>query len=175
MHQAGAEPLVTHDQGRGGGQAPFRCTIRYIKEETDIDYEKAITVAAGQDRVWEVLSDIERWPERITTYEEVRRLDDGALRVGSRARVKQKGLAAGDWEVSELDEGTRFTWASRQPGVHIVGRHTVSSDPDGSTRLTLVVEQTGWMSGLVSLLLGRKIRSYVDLEAAGLKAAAEAA
>ena len=140
-----------------------------------MEYEKSLTVAAEPAQVWQVLSDIERWPERITTYEEVRRLDDGALRVGSRAHVKQKGLAAGDWEVSELVEETTFTWASRQPGVRIVGRHTVSTDADGHTRLTLVLEQSGWLSGVVSMALGRKVREYVDLEAEALKAAAEAA
>ncbi len=140
-----------------------------------MEYQKSVTIATDPERVWKVLSDIERWPERISTYEEVRRLDDGDLRVGSRAHVKQKGLAAGDWEVSELVEDSTFTWSSRQPGVRIVGRHTVSTDADGTTRLTLVLEQSGWLSGLVSLALGRKVREYVDLEAEALKAAAEAA
>jgi len=140
-----------------------------------MEYEKSLTVAADPARVWKVLSDIERWPERITTYEEVRLLDDRGLQVGGRAHVKQKGLKAGEWEVSELVEDRTFTWVSRQAGVRIVGRHTVSIDADGQTRLTLVLEQSGWLSGLVTLALGRKVREYVDLEAAALKAAAEAA
>ncbi len=140
-----------------------------------MEYEKSLTVAARPAQVWEVLSDIERWPERITTYEEVRLLDEGDLRVGSRAHVKQKGLKSGEWQVSELVEDRTFTWASHQPGVRIVGRHTVSTDDDGRTRLTLVLEQSGWLSGLVTLALGRKVREYVDLEAEALKVAAEAA
>ena len=140
-----------------------------------MEYTKAVPVAADAERVWKVLSDFERWPERISTYEEVCRLDDGDLRVGSRAHVKQKGLAAGDWEVTELDAGSRFTWASRQPGVRLVGRHVVSADGSGSTTLTLTIEQTGFLSPLITLLLGRKVRRYVDLEAEALKVAAEAA
>ena len=140
-----------------------------------MEYQKSLTVAAEPARVWQVLSDIERWPERITTYQEVRRLDDGDLSVGSRARVKQKGLAVGEWEVSELVPGRTFTWTSQQPGVRIVGRHHVTTDPAGATRLTLVLEQSGWLSGVVTLLLGRKVREYVDLEAEALKVAAEAA
>jgi len=140
-----------------------------------MNYRKSLTVDAEPARVWEVLRDIERWPERISTYQEVRRLDDGDLRVGSRARVKQKGLAAGEWEVSELVEGTTFTWSSRQPGVHIVGRHQVTTDDDGTSRLTLELEQSGWLSGVVTVFLGRKVREYVDLEAEALKGAAEAA
>ena len=38
-----------------------------------------------------------------------------------------------------------------------------------------MLEQSGWLSGVVSLALGRKVREYVDLEAEALKAAAEAA
>jgi carbon monoxide dehydrogenase subunit G len=140
-----------------------------------MEYEKSVAVAAEPARAWAVLSDLERWPARIPTYEEVRRLDDGDLRVGSRAFVKQKGLVAGEWEVSELVDGRTFTWACRQPGVRIVGRHHVTTDAAGATRLTVVLEQTGWLSGLVSMLMGRKIKRYVDLEAEALKEAAEAA
>jgi carbon monoxide dehydrogenase subunit G len=140
-----------------------------------MEYRKSITVAAEPARIWEVLSDLERWPERIPTYEELHRLDDGDLQVGSRAHVKQKGLAAGDWEVSELVEGETFTWHSRQPGVHIVARHHVTPESDGTSRLTLELEQSGWLSGAVTVFLGRKVRQYVDLEAEALKDAAEAA
>jgi carbon monoxide dehydrogenase subunit G len=140
-----------------------------------MEYRKSLTVAAEPARVWEVLSDLERWPERIPTYQELRRLDDGELRVGSRAHVKQKGLAAGEWEVSELDEGETFRWTSRQPGVRLVGRHHVTPESDGTSRLTLELEQNGWLSGVVTLFWGRKVREYVDLEAEALKDAAEAA
>ncbi len=140
-----------------------------------MEYTRTVPVKADAGRVWKVLSDLERWPDRISTYEEVRRLDDGDLRVGSRAHVKQKGLAAGEWEVTELVEGARFTWASRQPGIRLVARHVVSPHEDGTTTVTLTIEQTGWLSGLVTLLLGRKVRRYVDVEAEALKVAAESA
>ncbi len=87
-------------------------------------YENTTPVGAEPARVWEMLSDVERWPERIATYEEVRLHESGALRVGSRAHVKQKGLAAGEWEVTELTDGTSFTWTNRHPGVRSLGRHT---------------------------------------------------
>ena len=40
------------------------------------------------------------------------------------------------------------------------------------SRLTLQLELTGWASGLVGVLLGRKSRAYVDLECARLTAVA---
>jgi Polyketide cyclase / dehydrase and lipid transport len=122
--------------------------------------------------MWAVLSEVERWPEWIEVYEEVRRDGSGALALGESIHVKQKGLAAGDWTVTERDEGRVFAWESRQPGVTIVGRHVVAADPDGGSRLTLALEMSGWMSGPVGALLGRKSRAYVDLECARLTAVA---
>jgi polyketide cyclase/dehydrase/lipid transport protein len=135
-------------------------------------YETSGTTAVEPSRLWAVVADVERWPEWIEVYEEVRRTSSGPLTMGATARVKQRGLAAGDWTVTELDEGRVFTWESRQPGVHIVGRHVVSAEPTGGSRLTLQLEMTGWMSGPLSLLLGRRSRAYVDLECARLSAVA---
>jgi hypothetical protein len=92
--------------------------------------------------------------------------------VGAIAHVKQKGLAAGDWTVTELEEGRVFAWESRQPGVRLVGRHVVGAEPSGGSRLTLQMEMSGWLSGVTGVLLGRKVRSYVDLECARLTAVA---
>lgn len=137
-------------------------------------YETSRTTAAPPSGLWEVLSDVERWPDRIEVYEEVRRAESGPMRIGGSAHVKQRGLAAGDWTVTGLDEGRVFAWESRQPGVRTVGRHVVTGTPEGGSRLTLQLEQTGPLAGFVGLLLGRKVRSYVDLECTRLcEAAAE--
>jgi hypothetical protein len=122
--------------------------------------------------MWAVLSDVERWPEWIEVYEEVRRGEAGALTLGDTTHVKQKGLAAGDWTITELDEGREFVWESRQPGVRIVGRHVVTPEPEGGSRLTLGLEMSGWLSGPIGAMLGKKSRSYVDLECARLAAVA---
>jgi hypothetical protein len=135
-------------------------------------YETSTTTSAEPARLWAVVSDVEKWPEWIEVYEEVRRRGSGELTLGDTAHVKQKGLAAGDWTVTELEEGRVFAWESRQPGVRIVGRHLVEDEPIGGSRLTLTLEMTGWASGLVGVLMGRKSRAYVDLECARLTAVA---
>jgi uncharacterized membrane protein len=137
-------------------------------------YERTTVVGAEPGRVWEMLTDVERWPARIKVYQSVERLDDGPLQVGARTKVKQDKLAAGVWEVTELVPGESFVWTSAQPGVRLVGQHSVSAEPGGGARLTLAFEQSGPLSWLVTLLLGRLVRRYVDLEGAALKAAAEA-
>jgi len=135
-------------------------------------YETSTTTSAEPARLWAVLSDVETWPEWIEVYEEVRRTGSGELMLGDTVHVKQKGLTAGDWTVTELEEGRVFAWESRQPGVRIIGRHLVDSEPTGGSRLTLQLEMSGWASGLVGVLLGRKSRAYVDLECARLTAVA---
>jgi hypothetical protein len=44
----------------------------------------------------------------------------------------------------------------------------VSAEPGGGSRLTLQLEITGWLSGVVDALVGRKSRAYVDVECARL-------
>ena len=135
-------------------------------------YQTSTTTAAEPSRLWAVLSDVERWPEWIEVYEEVRRTATGPLSVGEQVRVKQRGLAGGDWTVSEVEEGRVFAWTSRQPGVRLEARHVVSAEPDGGSRLLLELSMTGWLSGVVGALMGRKVRSYVDLEGTRLTAVA---
>jgi hypothetical protein len=135
-------------------------------------YETSTTTTAAPDRMWAVLTDVERWPEWIEVYEEVRRSGSRELAAGDSAHVKQRGLAAGDWTVTELDAGRSFAWESTQPGVRIVGRHLVGGEPDGGSRLTLQLEMTGALSGVMGVLLGRRSRSYVDLECSRLAAVA---
>jgi hypothetical protein len=135
-------------------------------------YETSTTTSAEPARLWAVVADVEKWPEWIDVYEYVRPDQQGPMRLGHTARVKQRGLAAGTWTVTELDEGKVFAWESRQPGVRLLGRHVVTAEPGGGSRLTLQLEQSGWLSGLVTALMGGKVRRYVDLECARLAAVA---
>jgi hypothetical protein len=135
-------------------------------------YETSTVTPAEPDRLWAVVKDVARWPEWVDVYDLVRPESAGPMAVGDRFHVKQRGLAAGDWTVTELEEGRVFTWESRQPGVRITGRHVVSTEPGGGSRLRLGLEMTGWASGITNVLLGKKARRYVDLECARLPAVA---
>ena len=135
-------------------------------------YETSTTSPAEPARPWAVLSDVEKWTEWIEVYEEVTRRETGPLAVGDHAHVKQRGLAAGDWIVTEVDEGRAFTWESRQPGVRLVGWHAVKPEPGGGSRLDLGFEMGGPLSGLIGALMARKVRRYVDLEGVRLTAVA---
>ena len=136
-------------------------------------FRHAVTIAASPARVWAVVTDVERWPERIPTVDTVERLEPGPLRVGSRTRLRQPRLPEAVWTVTELDEGTSFTWQSRSPGITINAGHHVEPQ-DGGSRLELSVAVTGPLSSIGWLVTRSLTRMYVETEAASIKQAAEA-
>ncbi len=131
------------------------------------------TTTADLARTWAVLTDVTTWPRWTRSMTSVERLDEGALRVGSRAKAKQPGMPPMTWHVDELRDNEVFTWSAKTPGVHTTGVHRLTANPDGTTEITLEIEQRGPLAGVVNLLTGARTRRYLGLEAAGLKAAAE--
>ena len=134
--------------------------------------QHTVTIAAPPERVWAVVADVERWPERIPTVDAVERLDAGPLAVGSRTRLQQPRLATAVWTVTDLTDGSSFTWESRSPGVTVTGAHAVEPHPDGS-RLTLSVTVSGPLAAAGWLMTRSLTKRYVETEAASIKKAAE--
>jgi uncharacterized protein YndB with AHSA1/START domain len=134
--------------------------------------ERSIEIAASPARVWEVMSDAARWPEWTASVTDVRLLDAGPLRVGSRARIVQPKLPPAEFTVTELVPGTRFTWATGSWFARAVARHEVVPSPAGA-RATLSVEFGGLVGGLAGRAYRRLTLEYLDLEAEGLKARSE--
>ena len=132
-----------------------------------------VEVAAPVERVWEVLSDIDRWSEWTESVTSARRLDEGPLRTGSRAELSQPRIPKGVWTVTDVEPGRSFTWEQSGPGVRTTAHHRLEPLPDGGTRVHLVVEQSGWLGNLVGRLYARLTDRYLATESAGLKARAE--
>ncbi|MEU9888970.1 SRPBCC family protein [Sphaerisporangium sp. NPDC051011] len=137
-------------------------------------FESAVTIAAGPERVWEVFSDVERWPEWTETVTSVALAEPGPLKVGSRAKIKQPKLLTAVWEVTELVEGEYFVWVSRSPGIRVTGGHWVEATPDGTVARS-TIDQEGPLSPLIARLTGKLTTRYLALEAQGFKARSERA
>ena len=119
-----------------------------------------------------MIVDVESWPQRIPTVEAVERLDAGSLAVGSRTRLQQPRLPTAVWTVTELADGSSYTWESSSPGVTVTASHLVEPHPDGS-RLTLAVSVSGPMSWIGWLFTRSLTKRYVETEAVSIKRAAE--
>ena len=137
-------------------------------------FEATIGVSAPPERVFDVYSDVERWPDWTQSVTSVERLDHGPLQVGSRARVKQPRLPVAVWEVTELVPGRSFTWVARGPGIVTTGSHAVTREANGErVKVTASLEQGGVLGPLLGLLTKRLTNRYLDIEVRGLKAHCE--
>ena len=136
-------------------------------------FEASIDVAAPAQRVFDVYTDVERWPEWTDSVTSVQLLDAGPLRVGSRARIKQPRLPTAEWEVVELVPGRSFSWTARGPGVRTTGHHMIAGE-DGAVTVTAALEQAGPLGPVIGLVTKGLTERYLQMEVRGLKARCEA-
>jgi uncharacterized membrane protein len=131
--------------------------------------ETVVDIDAPPERVWQIMSDVERWPEWTASVERAERLDEGPLSVGSRARLKQPKFPPVVWEVTDLQPGRSFSWTAKNVGVTSVGRHEIAPRGDSGSRVALSLRQEGPLAPLLALLTSKLTRRYVETEAQGLK------
>ena len=136
-------------------------------------FEQSVDIGASQQRVWDVLTDLEAWPQRIETVDVVELLTPAPIGVGSQARLKQPRLPEGTWEVTAWEAPSFFEWRQKASGVTTVAGHRIEPLDAGRSRLALTLE----MRGLPAELFGRIYRGltnrYMSLEAEGMRRAAE--
>jgi uncharacterized protein YndB with AHSA1/START domain len=139
-----------------------------------VQFEYSIDINAAPERVWAVMTDVERWPEWTASMSEVRLVEGDRLALGARVRVRQPRLPASMLEVTELEPGRGFTWRAASPGVNFVGKHEIASVGTGVT-VTLSAQFSGPLAGIVGLFTSGMTRRYVKMEAEGLKRRSEGA
>ena len=135
-------------------------------------FATSVDIAASPQRVWEVMSDIDRWHEWTPSITRITRLRGAAFAVGTRALGRQPKLPPAIWKITAIEPGRSFTWVSRAPGLVVVARHSVEPAPLGA-HATLSVEISGMFGGLWARLTRTLTEKYLALEAAGLKARSE--
>jgi hypothetical protein len=133
----------------------------------------SILIDAPTDLVWLLTTDITGWHAYTPTVQSVERLDDGALRVGSRARIKQPGQRPAVWTVTRLDDVCHeFRWQTHRRGLSIIGSHRVHAEGAGCSN-TLELEATGPLARPFALLVGPLLRRALRTENTGLKTEAQ--
>jgi uncharacterized membrane protein len=133
----------------------------------------SIEIDAPAPVVWQVFSDVERWPEWTASVTRLDPLDGPGLGVGKRFAIKQPRMPRLVWEVTELAEGASWAWVQRSAGGLTLARHEVNPITDDRTRVQQEIDQRGWIGALVGRLMVRMTKRYLELEAHGLKARSE--
>ena len=135
-------------------------------------FEKSIEIDASQQRVWDVLSDLEAWPQRIETVDTVEPLMPAPMTKGSRVRLRQPKLPEGTWDITVWDAPSYFEWTQKTSGITSVAGHRVEALGEVRARLTLTLDMRGFLIPVALFYKGLTNR-YMNLEAEGMKRAVE--
>lgn len=134
-------------------------------------YKTCVVINRPQTHVWRVLSALEEWPQWTPTMTSVRCLSGRG--VGAVYEVRQPGLPKSHLTITDWNEGQSFTWVAREKPSSTVADHVLTTIDENHTEATLTISMSGPMVALVWMLWGRKIRRFVDTEAASLKSRVE--
>ncbi len=123
--------------------------------------QRSLTIDAPPAKVYEAFVDLSRWLEWNPHFREVKPLTEGPLASGSKARIALRlSPLATVWEVTELNPGRSFAWASSSlPGVRLVFDH-IAEIADGGTRATLRIDIEGplaFLAGVTGAFYGRNL------------------
>jgi carbon monoxide dehydrogenase subunit G len=116
-------------------------------------------VAASPERVWSIISDLDRSAKVISAIESIERLDGGSgFGVGTKwreTRIMFGREATETMEVSAVDEGRSYTVESPSRGVHYPTIMAVEPAGDGS-RLSMTFEgEATSVGGRLMAVFGR--------------------
>jgi uncharacterized membrane protein len=135
--------------------------------------ESSVVIDAPTSLVWDVFSDVERWPERSASVTNLVALDGPGLAIGMRFQIKQPKLPKLVWKVTAAAPGVCWTWAQHSSGGSTVAHHALTSMDDGRTLVRQAVDQRGLVGAIVGRLMLRTTRRYLEMEAQGLKVRSE--
>jgi ribosome-associated toxin RatA of RatAB toxin-antitoxin module len=135
-------------------------------------FETSIEIDASPQRVWQVMSDVEKWHEWTASIRRIEILTPKPLAVGGQARVEQPKLSPTFWTVTDWQPNRGFAWESRSLGLRSLGEHWIEPTQSGS-RVILRLRFTGLISFAVGWMAGKLINDYMRLEAEGLKKRSE--
>jgi uncharacterized membrane protein len=132
-------------------------------------------ISASAERVWEVFTDVTRWPSWTASVTSIEPIDGPGIEVGHRFRIKQPRLPIVVWQVTEVDPQRSWTWVVRSAGATTSASHEISARGPDQCVVTQTIDQRGPLGLVFAVLTRRLTRRYLALEGRGLKAASERA
>jgi uncharacterized protein YndB with AHSA1/START domain len=135
--------------------------------------ESSVEIDAPASLVWDVFTDVERWPEWTASVTRLVALDGPGLAIGKRFEIKQPKLPKLVWEVTDVAPGVSWTWAQRSGGGSTLAHHTLTPIAEGRTLVHQALDQQGLGGAIVGRLMRRTTGRYLEMEAQGLKSRSE--
>ncbi len=129
--------------------------------------EASLETSASPDRVWQVWSDINRWPEWNPDMKASH--VDGPLKLGATGNIDTRSGGKHDVVVTQFEQGRSFELESTAlPGTKMAIRASIS--PSGSgTRITQGFEPRGLLAPIVGPMMGGAILKTFNSVLNGLK------
>ena len=135
-------------------------------------FHASVEIDAPPERVWSVISDVERWHEWTPSVRRITRMGGGEFVPGSRILIRQPKFPPAMWTLVEVLPGRSFTWVSGAPFMKVVGAHSVEPTASGS-RATLSLRYEGALGRWFARRTQGITERYIGFEAAGLRARSE--
>src|SRR5436190_890318 len=102
-----------------------------------------ITIDAPAAVVWDVFTDVERWPTWTASVTSLDLVEGTEVAIGTKARIKQPGFPHLVWTVTAVEPGAGWTWVSRSPGATTTAIHEIRPLDAGTTRVEQTIDQRG--------------------------------
>lgn len=135
-------------------------------------FQASTEIMAPAEHVWQIQTDVARWPEWTASVSSVEALTPLPLAVGSSVRLSQPGFPAAVWTVTALEPGVHFVWESHSPGMKAVAQHMLTPTAAGCV-VDLSVVYEGLLGGVIGFLMRHVTQRFLEMEARGLKWQAE--
>ena len=129
--------------------------------------EASLETSAPPDRVWQVWSDVNRWPEWNPDMKASR--IDGPLKLGATGNIDTRSGGKHDVVVTHFEQGRSFELESTAlPGTKMGIRATITPSGSGS-RITQGFEPRGLLAPIVGPMMGGAILKTFNSVLTGLK------
>ena len=140
-------------------------TLTFVSK---VSFLFSLESSLSADALWERVRNVEEWPKRTASISSAKILGGESLAEGSEIVMKQPGAPESKWIVTEYSEGNSFTYEMRRSGLITTAHHVVEAELPAGSSLTLIFAMQGRLAKVWGVLMGRKIRTFLQLEAEGL-------
>ena len=136
--------------------------------------DSSIEIDAPAAVVWDVFTDVERWPEWTASVERIVRPRRARHRGrASASRSSSRACPSSSGRSPRSSPASRGPGASSRPAAPTLATHEVVRERRGRTLVRQRIDQRGPVGVAVGVLMRRLTKRYLDLEAQGLKARSE--